>query len=1810
MFSPIIALHHCASEIDVLSFEHTGSEDFLRPSLERAGTFVSLCYIPRFEFSSKHSVLNNNMAILNAESAESSQTVTPPEPLRKPPLFMRTIVPKGTITHAIPCSLLPPHALSRAHSSQNSPPSLKSCRQVVVSTGNELQVYAVDDGTLSLRPLSSLKLFTPIYDIAVVSSPVPGRDILVVLSAAAKITFIQFDDYACNLCCTGHFPLYRPTPAPAYAPRLMVTHPQRRLVAVAPFKHVISVFPVNLLPNQVAAGFVVSVDVDGFILSLAFLEDDDNGVVEDAILIALIQKPFNQYIEVFSIGEADSKGGLSIISIGSMVTCASRSEDLAVERNRSKLTGEPIRPVPSAVGVASLPGCPFQFAVFTRGKVIAADARNVILKHRGGIDVPTSVRLEDDVVHSRSPRYNLIPPSPPPLSRNSSSAPLSPIPNSSNPDAMRTPEGQMIPRPVSSEAQYSTPTGSDAGPSNTNDGYNTPIHARIRLETPAAPLQSRPRTVLRDDVIPISALSHRNLNLSDIANFKPGEDYLTYLYKPTHISLDTGFSNGVATAWVDAGDHFQDNGVDRKGLYFVLESGAMYSLQWSDDAIAGSTTFQIPITIIDEQSRIAARRRFCVEYIGDVGPTIALAPLDRRLLFVATDCFDASLRRVHLPNSSFSDNSLDRRRFTTNRRLSGRLDGGLYGLEVRQEFLNLSPISDMVLSSPRQEVSIRNPPRLSLYHRHRADGNTANVVHPHEVDDDRPQNALNRVLHGDEAEKDLIVCSGMGRFGSVRFIRPGSPVNVYASSSQSFAACNDMWSIRFSSDTTFDAAIVFSFAEATRMLLSVPSEDMMSDDNFGMGEAPKVANLIDGTDCSGLLATTRSIRVGLLQNGVMAQIHANGIRLVLLKAAADIYLSDLIINGILSTPFCDQTIDWSPPEGSSISVGAIRAGYIAVSIVHKKSMAGNLVLLKFFPGNPERELTVVSSMTLERELSSIEIPAWTTDPMSPALSSPQFPPMVILGTYEPSVEVRLLGPSLDLVCQRRIFPWILKRPKLPQGSNDTPPGSVNRSEVYANSTKMSKHERDIALKMRLEDAELMTAVPESLCALEFDGVKLLFAGLRDGSVIAFSFDGRKSRDGSDSDSPSSSQLLIVGHRKLGHRPVTLTSMACAVGPIVVGAAERPWMCTSNGGRRRWTPLAFTETRAICPYSVPGASRCFGAVAEDGAFYICGLRRNSAVSVQSIYIGATPRRVLSLQNLKDHIVVATSNEITHSSNDPMANEAEQNYHDPSASIVRKSELQLYRARDKTPRCRAHLMEWEYVHFLENWAGHVVVGTSVGNMTYYDAGSEERCKWGRLLLFMPCSYEDKNSSTEKSSISLELCSEVILPGAVLAGDVSKNDDILVVSCNQEVLVFTIIRPRSVLVEVARISARMLVVGLSIREDIVSALDQKDSICFFQLRAKTGNLVRDRSDHRRRTISDVVLVDRTLGFAVDRFGGFFSVGYEKDDDPPQADKGLRVDAMRLPLPRASRRTGRAGPGGGLPSEAGGSANVGNDEEFGDQSAGSDFDQLNESLDIGAGPTGPVVVTPVPANTIPPGFGGLPDPHPLFLAQQIVAGIPDEAISDMDFNDGNGDNDGDENDDAINDPGQDQGMQVVGNEGNNNNNENDGNDGNEDETEERNTIPRNLVSHHSFNMRDTALRVRLGSFCRAEQSTFGEYVSLGQGSSQKQENTVLCGTIGGAIVSAVGMTSESYTLLSNVERELSKQTEITGKFFDSNHKAFRALYGPSAIGAVDGDLLQLFEGLSYDAKIDVSDRVGCPGELGILYIEALIQDLCDRVA
>lgn len=1693
----------------------------------------------------------------------------------------------------------------------------------MVATDTTLHLHVVDDYTLSLTSLTDLMLFTRIFDVAAVSSPIPGRDVLVILTDASNISFMQFDEASSRLRCSGAVSVIPPASFPSEATirrqaRLLATHPRKRMVAVASLQSVISVFPILFLPKQVNAGKIATVAVDGVILSLDFLEDEE-GVPGDAILIALLQKGKEQVIALYTVGVPDLGGGLSVTFVGSMITCASHPDDVAVARATSKLTGESIRPTPPATAVTRLSGCPFLFAVFVRGRIIAGDARSVIVNAHSGESLPMSVRIEHDIILPSA------------VSQEHTMEDTSSFedPSSSQPANFQ----QTMPG-----SSFLTPSSSGVG-FDSQDGFVTPTETptnRALGDPPAVTMPSRrARRGGRDDIPPLPSLSRRLISsrspYTGQGERNLGEDLLSYLFVPAYISLDVGESNGVTTAWVDARDHFCDENGDGNGLYFVMESGAMFVLRWSDSVREGTTTFRIPG---GERTRTTPKRNFSVEFIGDVGPAISITSLDRRLLYIANDCADGSLRQLHIPQNTSKRrcrpslvNSSDARPF--------RAQSLRYGLEVRQEFLNLAPISDFVLVPPKlhqraqkigQESSNTSDGRKVELHSALKTFSETEILR---IDDKKAsglQSAFDHVIYGGTRETEIIACSGMGQYGCIRLIRPGAPVSLLASSDAVFTACNEIWSLRLSHDSEYDAGLVLTFAMTTTVLLAVPPSTRQEDENIPADSNGLIAKLIDGTRAIGLVPDCRTIAINIIEDGVIAQVHEQGVRLSFLEKEKNLELSECVIDGVLIEPFYRRLQDWNPPEGGIVSMAAVGHGYVIVSVICGRGLKPTLFVLRCVSSSNGNGLEMVASMELDQEISCMEIPNWPSLLHEPGVASRRIFPEVLIGTYAPSLEIRSLDASLRLLGKKELSPWSETM------LNDYPSDISRRQGQASRNTSDSRAHRgvlqkDVGRPTRTDRARArsdhMTAVPESICSRIVDGRRKVLVGLRDGSVVCLSVSKRDSpRETERRSRDVSAYVSFEAHRKLGHRPVTLRAITASMGAAFLAQAERSWMGISSGrGKLEWTPLAFPETRSVCSFSVRGAERCFAAVASDDALYICALRHKRSVSVSSFLLGATPRRVLAISSPQDCIVVATCRDPRSSLQKPEHASASDDVlaADSSArGIIWHSEVRTYDRRNRVKLGTLTLLPGELVHVLVNWLGFLVVGTSWG---IQEANAQRTCNRGRLLLYsLRHSQRRKGTaSTANPRIKFSLCSEVVLPGAILAGAPHPSADIFVASCNAEVIVFAVPKSRTALFEIARVSARTLVVSISLKDDIVCVVDRKDSASFFQLHCNSGRLVRDRSDHRRRILSDAVLVDRTLAVTVDRLGGLLSVGYEDGDRPAEVaivwpDGSVMSPYLRNSSDLTISDSRPSGASTGEDQPATGLSTLG--EEFdmvhldsgSDQSIGS-HEGVHQSMGV-SGETNSATS---------------PD-----VSEQDNAGISEDTGNSGVFGDGNAGSEdsmdgageqGGETDEANPAQSADDGIMIAVDE----DGDEEGVDGEvgvhaaESHLDARQAgMPRNLVCHHSFNLNDTALRVRSGEFVRSEckLETGALRRELGSASTRAhekfigEENTgVFCGTLGGALVVAVPMSGDAYELLSEVERELGENTDIIGTVAGSSHKAFRSVYGDESLCCVDGDVLKLYSQLDQHTKREIASLVGCRGENGVFRIEGMIDELFDRV-
>lgn len=1585
-------------------------------------------------------------------SASGEQPLGPaslPAKLPRPGLVVNEVLQSCAITAATECAIFPREvAQARIGSRLDS----ADCRrlQLVSSTETALIAYAVDSDTRSLVELDRMRVHERVLSVSAMRAETPNVDLLIVLTRESKVSFVRYDTRLDSMICAGSVFVHgRPIPPATQTPRryarLVAVHPRRRIVAVATLESTLSVFPVLFLPDGVSPGKVVSLPVQGTILSLDFLEDTDLSERGRSFIVALVQKEGQQHVALFCAHpfQISSGGSLSLSWVSSISTCAARSDDLAIARRQAKLTGEPMRPPPRALFVAGLRDCPYVMAVFMRGRVSVANVSGV-LRHlyeedsdrrrsQGATRPPTPVRSR---LRALSPHGNMDAPLPA----------VSPMHETRDDDARTM--GSMSTEDLLShhEAEARSlashavaPSSSASGDASRSPELETATHAHAAgdanvVDTRTSGGASTPNFLFGQSTQAISGSSHMELRASgnwtalesrlsmsriDMegsggSSHHEGIDrFLGFPLIPPHVVLEyNGEQHGSPTSRCLALGHarlledlrggFKPNQTDRlaramnpreDAIYFTTETGVMYMLHWC----SGTRTDGIASLVIPEEQpradvtplrdKTGQADSFSLEPAGLVGPASSLVALASGLVFIANDGADGTLREIGLrepaPGAA-----------TVPRILSshGSTRAPRFELLVRQEFLNLSPISDFVLhdirTSPLEQLqseagdvrkstsglrgsarggdpararniavqrqrfldnrtsALKSPPGSSAgdpYSRRttkrgRTTGlpgastqENASPASPVRAKDDARRHHLHRMssealdtrlctvagtTDGVSAEDEALICSGIGPSGTTRIVRSGGFVSVLSRSAEVFPGCNNMWSVRATRASRHDAFLVLSFAESTGVLLPSPPT------TSGM-----VGRLLDGSHISGFRLNSRTIACGGIRDGAIAQVFREGVRLVVLAQSAQLRFSE----GVETTPvegsLVDTVYEWEAPPGSFISAGCVGPRHVVVSIV-QPGHGTRLALIgeseKIVNGSPTSNgLRAISFVALSHEVSCMQILPYDPNDVTQLGASQDrcnvTEPLLFLGTYAPSLQARRLVSGLPLMDELDLE------------------GRFEAGEL----PHTASEPKDFGTEPHFRN-ELIGGVSESICPISVRGRAHIFVGARNGCVAQFRMCQPTSTD-------ASLCLQMVSRRRLGVRPVRLALVRVAMGHALLAQCEGTWLLPASTGLRDWTRLRFRETLAACALSMPGAERCVAITGTDNALHLCAIRHNLPVSISTIRVHATPRRIVSVPDGHQRFVVATSpsNSVTRRRRAPETDIREQmrkrlalamepqdegvlgpagslgatplsglphEGHGDSGSSIPVADLRLFDRASQTELARLQLLHTELAHVLLTWRDFIVVGTSFDLRTSHAQGVPA-CPRGRLLLYSIDSLNrssDSSAPFAKDSVTdahlrsrvahrvgqesprkskgptrvhppdFEICSEVILPGAILAGAVSQNQRILVVSSNEHIFAFALSQSRSALVEIARTFVRMMVVSISIHNTTICVADAQDSLAFYSLDITRHTLTRERGDFWKRRISCATLVDAKTAIACGASGCLFSLAYDEEDVP----------------------------------------------------------------------------------------------------------------------------------------------------------------------------------------------------------------------------------------------------------------------------------------------------------------------------------------
>ena len=175
----------------------------------------------------------------------------------------------------------------------------------------------------------------------------------------------------------------------------------------------------------------------------------------------------------------------------------------------------------------------------------------------------------------------------------------------------------------------------------------------------------------------------------------------------------------------------------------------------------------------------------------------------------------------------------------------------------------------------------------------------------------------------DESSPQMYALTGRGNRSALRIMRHGLPVTTLLAT-EIPGKPQSVWTVRATSAQTTDSYIVISFVDATLVL--------------------SIGEVVEESNDSGLLSSTRTLDVSLLGDNSMVQVHPKGVRHVKAGGVAN---------------------EWEPPSGRPIVKAACNSAQVAVAL-----QGGEIV---YFELDAAGTLVEVKKRELGNEVSCLDI---------------------------------------------------------------------------------------------------------------------------------------------------------------------------------------------------------------------------------------------------------------------------------------------------------------------------------------------------------------------------------------------------------------------------------------------------------------------------------------------------------------------------------------------------------------------------------------------------------------------------------------------------------------------------------------------------------------------------------------------------------------------------------------------------------------------------------------------------------------------
>ena len=376
--------------------------------------------------------------------------------------------------------------------------------------------------------------------------------------------------------------------------------------------------------------------------------------------------------------------------------------------------------------------------------------------------------------------------------------------------------------------------------------------------------------------------------------------------------------------------------------------------------------------------------------------------------------------------------------------------------------------------------------------------------------------AVDVVAHGGA----VVLGSGTRLSGTLRELHTGVEVRQLLLSPPNFAATG-MWPISTSSGTAHDVLIV-SFVDATRALALHTSE------------------WLDVSDTLGLNVASPTLAASMLEDGVLVQVCAGGVRAMALQRAE--------AGGVRGASLHDWSLASlsASPASDAVTVAAVGHGFVLLGVAHAKT----LVLLRLLrqPGGVRFVPVRVVSLAAEASCICIARSGAARLGVSDA-ASPNDAGIAVIGTYQPLVTLYSLASGIEL---EALTSWA--------------PDADTELLGHSEPRDMLPHSVHVAA----------FADSAGVCVL---------VGTRGGALLRLEHSARLRA------------LCCTNVRLLGRLPLGLAPLgADALTGDVLALSDRPWLVRLVSGMQRvdvqpLAPPAAGVASCAAPLTPPGAPPC-------------------------------------------------------------------------------------------------------------------------------------------------------------------------------------------------------------------------------------------------------------------------------------------------------------------------------------------------------------------------------------------------------------------------------------------------------------------------------------------------------------------------------------------------------------------------------------------------------------------------------------------